>query len=52
MRKRAVVNMPENNQEVMTYKKYVTWDEQKSCKVLDGKIISMAPSPLPEHQEG
>ncbi|PWA09782.1 Uma2 family endonuclease [Pueribacillus theae] len=34
----------------MSYKEYETWEE-KRCEVLDGKIISMAPSPLPEHQE-
>ena len=45
------MSMAEKNQEMMTYKKYITWNDQKSCEVLDGKIISMAPSPLPEHQE-
>lgn len=35
----------------MTYKEYATWEEGKRCEVLDGKIISMAPSPIPEHQD-
>ena len=34
----------------MTYKEYATWPEGKRCEVLDGKIISMAPSPTTEHQ--
>ncbi|WP_172418502.1 Uma2 family endonuclease [Geobacillus icigianus] len=34
----------------MTYKEYATWPEGKRCEVLDGNIISMAPSPTPEHQ--
>ncbi|NPC91482.1 Uma2 family endonuclease [Bacillus sp. WMMC1349] len=41
---------PEERQELMTYKEYATWAEGERCEVLDGKIISMAPSPLPEHQ--
>lgn len=47
----GLIGMAYKNQEVMTFKKYSTWDEQKRCEVLDGKIINMAPSPLPEHQE-
>ncbi|GAA0591980.1 hypothetical protein GCM10009001_05160 [Virgibacillus siamensis] len=35
----------------MTYKEYLTWSDEVRCEVLDGQIISMAPSPLPEHQE-
>ncbi|PAV28040.1 endonuclease [Virgibacillus profundi] len=35
----------------MTYKEYITWNEEERCEVLDGKIISMAPSPIPEHQD-
>nr|WP_233134470.1 Uma2 family endonuclease [Geobacillus sp. 46C-IIa] len=34
----------------MTYKEYATWPEGKRCEVLDGNIISRAPSPTPEHQ--
>jgi Uma2 family endonuclease len=36
---------------IMTYKEYSTWKEGERCEVLNGKIISMAPSPLPEHQD-
>lgn len=37
---------PEKNQPVITYKEYVTWPESQRCEVLEGKIISMAPSPI------
>ncbi len=40
----------EKEQAPMTYKEYATWPEGKRCEVLDGNIISMAPSPTPEHQ--
>lgn len=39
------------NQNDMTYEEYVTWDNGERCEVLEGQIISMAPSPLPEHQD-
>lgn len=41
---------PEKEQAPMTYKEYATWPEGKRCEVLDGNIISMAPSPTSEHQ--
>ncbi|OQP17006.1 Uma2 family endonuclease, partial [Geobacillus zalihae] len=41
---------PEKEQAPMTYKEYATWPEGKRCEVLDGNIISVAPSPTPEHQ--
>ncbi|RKO61884.1 Uma2 family endonuclease [Caldibacillus debilis] len=44
------MGIPEKEQTPMTYKEYATWPEGKRCEVLDGKIISMAPSPTPEHQ--
>jgi len=44
------MGIPEKKQTPMTYKEYATWPEGKRCEVLDGKIISMAPSPTPEHQ--
>ncbi len=43
--------IPNWNNSIMTYKEYSTWKEGERCEVLDGKIISMAPSPLPEHQD-
>ena len=45
------MGIADKNQMPMTYKEYATWGEDKRCEVLDGKIISMAPSPLPEHQD-
>ncbi|HLR41262.1 MAG TPA: Uma2 family endonuclease [Virgibacillus sp.] len=41
----------DENQIDMTYKKYISWGNEERCEVLDGKIISMAPSPIPEHQD-
>ncbi|WP_412994257.1 Uma2 family endonuclease [Neobacillus sp. 3P2-tot-E-2] len=43
--------MADQHQKIITYKEYASWDEDKRCEVLDGKIISMAPSPQPSHQE-
>lgn len=39
------------NPKKITYKEYATWAEGKKCEVLDGVIISMAPSASPKHQE-
>lgn len=44
------MGIEDKNQKIMTYKEYASWREER-CEVLDGKIISMAPSPLIEHQE-
>ncbi|GIO24482.1 Uma2 family endonuclease [Oceanobacillus sp. J11TS1] len=44
------MSTPEKNQKLMTFKEYATWTEGDKCEVLNGEIISMAPSPLPEHQ--
>ncbi|WP_373893647.1 Uma2 family endonuclease [Virgibacillus natechei] len=41
----------DENQKAMTYKEYLSWDDGERCEVLDGQIISMAPSPIPEHQD-
>lgn len=41
---------PEQKPSIMTYKEYKTWSEGKRCEVLDGEIIRLAPSPIPEHQ--
>lgn len=43
------MEIPNEDQKV-SYKEYANWKEGEYCEVLDGKIISMAPSPLPEHQ--
>ncbi|WP_420490395.1 Uma2 family endonuclease [Neobacillus niacini] len=43
--------MADQHQKIITYKEYASWDEDKRCEVLDGKIISMAPTPQPSHQE-
>ncbi|MBP3040862.1 Uma2 family endonuclease [Bacillaceae bacterium Marseille-Q3522] len=43
------MSIPDRSKHEMTYKEYLTWGD-KRCEVLDGRIISMAPSPLPEHQ--
>lgn len=45
------MGVADQNQKGITYKEYATWGEGERCEVLDGAIISMAPSPLPEHQE-
>ena len=45
------MRMADQHQKIITYKEYASWDEDKRCEVLDGKIISMAPSPQPSHQE-
>lgn len=45
------MGIADKNQKIMTYKEYAIWGEEERCEVLDGKMISMAPSPLPEHQE-
>ncbi|MFZ3588752.1 Uma2 family endonuclease [Bacillus sp. DJP31] len=45
------MGVADKNQREITYAEYKSWDEGERCEVLDGKIISMAPSPLPEHQE-
>lgn len=45
------MGIADKNPQIMTYKEYATWDEGKRCEVLNGKIISMAPSPMPDHQE-
>lgn len=44
------MGISDRNQNIITYKEYATWGEEERCEVLDGRIISMAPSPLPEHQ--
>lgn len=44
------MSTPEKKPVLMTYKQYATWSEGQKCEVLDGEIISMAPSPTPEHQ--
>lgn len=41
---------PDKHPAVMTFKEYASWEEGKRCEVLGGKIISLAPSPLPAHQ--
>ncbi|WP_240689281.1 Uma2 family endonuclease [Ammoniphilus sp. YIM 78166] len=33
-----------------SYAHYLTWDETDRCEVIDGDIISMSPSPTPQHQ--
>ncbi|EKN66904.1 hypothetical protein BABA_13487 [Neobacillus bataviensis LMG 21833] len=43
--------MADKRQKILTYKEYANWGEDERCEVLDGKIISMAPSPQPSHQE-
>ncbi|MEH7493353.1 Uma2 family endonuclease [Neobacillus niacini] len=45
------MRMADQHQKIITYKEYASWDEDKRCEVLDGKIISMAPTPQPSHQE-
>lgn len=45
------MGMADRHQKIITYKDYASWDEDERCEVLDGKIISMAPSPQPIHQE-
>ncbi|TCP29039.1 Uma2 family endonuclease [Scopulibacillus darangshiensis] len=44
------MGVADDNKKIMTYKEYATWEDER-CEVLDGKVISMAPSPLPEHQD-
>ncbi|WP_066365210.1 Uma2 family endonuclease [Neobacillus fumarioli] len=45
------MGIADKNSKDMTYKEYANWKEDERCEVLDGRIISMAPSSLPEHQE-
>lgn len=45
------MGVADKNQKRMTYRDYAVWAEGERCEVLDGTIISMAPSHLPEHQE-
>lgn len=45
------MGIADKNSKDMTYKEYANWKEDERCEMLDGRIISMAPSSLPEHQE-
>src|SRR5699024_12272646 len=39
------------NQICLIYNKYISCVNRDRCEVLDGKIISMYPSSIPEHQD-
>lgn len=44
------MGMPEDKKNY-TYAEFVGIEEELLCEVLDGKIISMSPSPTPKHQD-